>query len=144
MASLNIHTNVPADIKIDGRLYGNSMLLKDPIALPPGTYHVVLSNKMCREREETIHLTPGQRADPFYELTVLPARLHLHNFDPGTELFLDDEPLGLFASLSQPIQIREPRSKHTLRAKLADGNWRKFPIKETDPNSDVQFDGGAR
>ncbi len=142
-AVVNISSLPYAEVYINGKSYGNSMLRKGSITLPPGTYRLRLVNPYCEAFETEIVLKEGQIFDKHYRLTPLPARLTIRNLPANATVYLDGELQGTFGTLKQPLLIRQPRREHTLSARFPDGEERSWRIPKLTYNGAHVVDAGA-
>ncbi len=142
-AVVNISASPYADVYLNGKSYGNSMLRKDPITLPPGTYKLRLVNPRCEVLETDLVLKEGQILDKHYRLKPLPARVTVRNLPGEAVLYLDGERLGRFEELGQPILVQKPRRGHVLKAVLPDGEERTWRIPRLSYNGTYTIDASG-
>lgn len=104
--SLFVKTSPWADIYIDGKKRGNSLVdAMKPFKLSAGEHTIRLVNPGCEPVTERINiLEPGQRVTLRKRLQVLPAYLRIVN-SQGAMVFIDDDYRGR-TPLKQAIEVR--------------------------------------
>lgn len=130
-----VRANYQAELLINGRRYGNTMLLKDPVPLPAGDYALKLSNELCEPFETTIHVAAGKISELQYELKLLPAFITLSGGPSDAEVFLDGVRLGQIATLTQRIPVRARKNQILMLQNKGSGLDRRITVPELEPNT---------
>ncbi|HME00429.1 MAG TPA: protein kinase [Terriglobia bacterium] len=109
MGTLNIRSNVPAKILIDGNLK-DGWLTPHPAQLQVGKHRVSLVADNYQTASQEVEVTAGGEQPVNFELTAVLGALRIETTPPGLEVLIDGKSSGL-----SPVTVPLPAGPHVYK-----------------------------
>jgi hypothetical protein len=126
-ATLEIRSNYPSDVFVDGQRRGDTRQ-RDPIQLPPGEHQVVLRSEWIQDYAILVDLEPGEKWTPGEVLRLVPKPGVVDldpAFDAACTVTLDGVVLGTIAERGRAITVNHPEEPHEVSVACGDRTWVK-------------------